>query len=125
MLISLLHNQSGVSLSGWINTGPTEDGHTVTLRRVRFSRLPGLDTPKLTTSFSVFYASQEYWNPQSTNNALEHAVSANQVIIGWKGDVIVVKHGCHCSSCFTDISKEDWALCDAIVTAAVYNGHMY
>lgn len=71
--------------------GPTEDGHAVTLRCVCFSRLPGLDTPKMNASFSVLHSlrHQEYWNPQSTNN----------VIVGWKGDVIIVKHGCHCSSC--------------------------
>ena len=180
---------SRASGSGWINTGPTEDGHAVTLHRVCSTRLLGLDTPNMTTSFSfpdvsfdplgslgngadylfaryqrfggtsdldtpitlgedalnihpyvnptgfhslnkarnmfepsIFYASQEYWNPQPTNNMLERAVSANPVVIVWKGDVTIVKHDRHCSSSFADVSKGD---CDIIVTAAMYNGHMY
>ena len=44
---------------------------------------------------------------QATNIAIENAVTDEQVIIGWKGDVFTVKHGCHCNFCFIDITKED------------------
>ena len=122
--VSLLHNGAGINLKGWINTGNTEDGMPVTLCCARFDTLPGLEIPKMTTCYSIFYASQENWNPQATNIAIENAVTDEQVIVGWKGDVLIVKHGCHCNFCFTDITKEDRALCNAIVTAAIYNGQL-
>jgi hypothetical protein len=118
--ITLLHNKTGINLAGWINTGTCIEGRPVTLHRCRFDSLPGLEMPKMTSSYTVFYAFQEFWNPQPTNNALEACVT-DEIIVGWKGDVLIVKHGHHCEYCFADVANEE---CNMIVTAAIYNGEL-
>jgi hypothetical protein len=122
--ITLLKTGNDIHLTPWIITGTTEDRIVITLHHARFDSFPGLHTPKMLCSFSIFYTSQLAANRQPTNNAINATISDNQFIIPWKGDIVIVKHACHCASCFTDITKEDRVLYSAMVTAAIYNGQL-
>jgi hypothetical protein len=79
--ITLLKTRNGVHLAPWIITGTMEDGIEITLRHARFDSVPGLHTPKMLCSFSIFYASQLATNWQPTNNAINATISDNQFIV--------------------------------------------